>query len=99
MACQVCGGEFLASELVRRWDNLWVCRSDFELRHPQEGVVARRDQISPPYSSPEPEDYFLDPNEVTRDYLHPGRKPTYFIWKDTEYQVWLDDDNFNWVDT
>lgn len=38
--CDVCGREFLASTLMKRWDGLVVCADDWEPRHPQEFVRA-----------------------------------------------------------
>jgi len=34
--CDVCGFKFKASEGLKRWDGVYVCRQDFESRHPQE---------------------------------------------------------------
>jgi len=34
--CDVCGFKFKASEGLKRWDGVYVCKADFEFRHPQE---------------------------------------------------------------
>lgn len=41
--CQMCGRRFFVSQLRLRWDNLWVCPSDYELRNPQEFVTGLGD--------------------------------------------------------
>lgn len=34
--CQVCGMKYKASDLIRRWDGLYVCQADWEPRHPSD---------------------------------------------------------------
>ncbi len=34
--CDVCGFYFKASKLNKRWDGLFVCRKDYEKRHPSD---------------------------------------------------------------
>jgi len=48
MSCDECGVVFRHSELRQRWDKLWVCKNDFEVKHPQESVRAKADTIRPP---------------------------------------------------
>ncbi len=36
--CQVCSRRFFVSRLRKRWDDLWVCPADWEIRNPQEYV-------------------------------------------------------------
>ena len=62
--CDVCGFEFMASQLKKRWDNVMVCDKDFELRHPQELLRGKKERISPPWTRPEPADVF-----ITVDYV------------------------------
>ena len=57
--CDVCGRQFLASELKKRWDGLMVCNTDWEPRHPQDFVRARIDHQAVPFSRPEPADQFI----------------------------------------
>lgn len=45
--CPVCGKEYRASEYRKRWDGLWVCRKDYEERHPQDFVRGRKDDMRP----------------------------------------------------
>lgn len=41
--CDICGLEYKASELRKTWDNLRVCKYDFEHRHPQERLRPTED--------------------------------------------------------
>mgnify|MGYP001586535946 CR=1 FL=1 len=34
--CDVCGFDFLRSELIKDWQGRIVCRADFEVRHPRD---------------------------------------------------------------
>ena len=68
--CDVCGFEFKASQLRRRWDNFMVCKDDFEERHPQDFLKSKPDNQSVPWTRPEGTDQFvtvnpLDPDDVT----------------------------------
>jgi hypothetical protein len=58
--CQICRKKIKASQSLKRWDGLIVCKDDFELRHsldmPQPLV---REQRPLPFTSPEPEDQFV----------------------------------------
>ncbi len=58
--CDVCGFEFKASKLVKRWDGMMVCKDDFERRHPQELLRARPETARPPWTRPEGEDRFVE---------------------------------------
>lgn len=42
--CDVCGFQYKASEMLRRWDGVLVCKTDWEPRHPQDFVRSRPDQ-------------------------------------------------------
>lgn len=44
--CDRCGRPFKASELHKTWDGLWVCRPDWEPRHPQDFVKGVKDDMS-----------------------------------------------------
>ena len=58
--CDVCGREFLASTLMKRWDGLVVCKDDWEPRHPQEFVRAVKDDSrAKGYIRVEPADIFV----------------------------------------
>lgn len=53
MACDECGVVFRRSELQQRWDKAWVCRKDWEPKHPQESVRGKIDRQRVPVSRPE----------------------------------------------
>jgi len=52
MVCDECGRTFYASQMRERWDHAWVCKEDWEPRHPQLDVRGRRDRIRPPVVRP-----------------------------------------------
>jgi len=59
--CDVCGFRFKSTEIKDRWDGLKVCLKDWEPRHPQDFVKARRERITPPWTRPEVEpDQFIE---------------------------------------
>lgn len=53
--CDVCGFKFKGNELRKRWDNLMVCESDYEERHPQDLIKGIIDKQTPPYIRDMPE--------------------------------------------
>lgn len=57
--CDVCGGNFRASETRKRWDGLWVCTPDFETRHQQDFVRGQQDRIRVPEPRPVPSDVWV----------------------------------------
>jgi hypothetical protein len=61
--CDVCGFEFNNTELQRRWDNLMVCREDYEERHPQDFLRPVKESIIP-WSRPEAADVYIDAEEL-----------------------------------
>ena len=68
--CDVCGFKFKSGELQRRWDGMMVCSADFETRHPQDFIRARREKTSVPWTRSEGTDMQavvnpLDPDDVT----------------------------------
>ena len=44
--CDSCGFQFRESEGMETWDGFWVCDDDFEVRHPQDFLRIRPEQIS-----------------------------------------------------
>lgn len=36
IVCYVCGKKYKADEVKRRWDDVYVCKKDYERRHDQE---------------------------------------------------------------
>ena len=59
--CDVCGEKFKLSQLQKRWDGLWVCSKDFEERHPQDFLRARKESLYLPITKPRPADEFTGP--------------------------------------
>lgn len=59
--CDVCGQTFLASQMRMRWDNLFVCQADNEIRHPQDFVRGVPDDMRADPVRPPPADNFVDP--------------------------------------
>mgnify|MGYP003659076595 CR=1 FL=1 len=53
--CDSCGRKFKASQLLRRWDGLMVCKEDYEVRHPQNFLRVQKERISVPWVRPQPE--------------------------------------------
>lgn len=63
--CDVCGFEFKASMLKKRWDGVMVCDKDYETRHPQDFLRVAKEEIAPPWTRPEPEDVFITVPYIT----------------------------------
>ncbi len=57
--CDRCGKPFKASELKKTWDGLWVCRRDWEPRHPQDFVRGVKDDMSVKVSRPDSDPTFV----------------------------------------
>lgn len=45
--CPVCGKQYYAGDFRLRWDGLFVCRYDYEERHPQDFVRGKADNMQP----------------------------------------------------
>jgi hypothetical protein len=54
--CDICGFDFLASQLLENWKGQRVCSKDFETRHPQEFVRQREETIAVPWMRPSEDD-------------------------------------------
>lgn len=70
--CDVCSKKIKASESRLRWDGFLVCRDDYEIRHEQDFVKSKLDQITVPYTRPVPEYVFTNveyPLYVNTDYV------------------------------
>lgn len=59
--CDQCGFRYRASQTLKRWDGLIVCRADFETRHPQDFVRGLVDRQMVPNPRPEAADVFVGP--------------------------------------
>jgi len=51
--CDRCGFKFKASDLRKTWDNLYVCKDDWEERHPQDFLRGVPDNPSVPWTRPD----------------------------------------------
>ncbi len=59
--CDSCGRKYKASTMQMRWDGLFVCPEDYEVRHPQLSLRVHADKQSVAISRPEPEtDTFVE---------------------------------------
>lgn len=59
--CDVCGFEYKASKLRKRWDGLMVCKDDWETRHPQDLYrFPEGTESVVPWTRPEPTDNFVE---------------------------------------
>ena len=56
--CYVCGFERKSSEMRLRWDGVYVCQEDWEIRQPQDFVRGLPEEIAPPWTQPEAPDQF-----------------------------------------
>lgn len=58
--CDSCGRKFKASTMRKRWDGLFVCEEDFEIKHPQLSLKVHADKQMVPIPRPDPvEDTFI----------------------------------------
>lgn len=69
IVCDRCGFKIKRSEAMETWDNLLVCKKDWEPRQPQEYMVRGvKDKQSVPMARPDPGNVFIDesvrPEEV-----------------------------------
>lgn len=63
--CDRCGFRYRASQTFQTWDGLYVCRDDFETRHPQDFVRGTRDNQVVPHARPEPLTSIIGPLSST----------------------------------
>lgn len=72
--CDICGFKYKASQLMKQWDGLRVCREDYSPRHPQEFVRGKKDDQSVPWTRGEGTDVETDTSgwADTTDPIPPG---------------------------
>lgn len=68
LICDSCGLKFRRSEMRMRWDNMMVCRKDWEPRHPQEFVRGKRERIAVDIARPDSDPVMIT-TPVTQDDL------------------------------
>ena len=56
VVCDICGFDIKASDIKKTWDNLLVCPDDYNPRHEQDFVRARKDKIAATIVRSEQED-------------------------------------------
>ena len=59
--CDVCGFKFKLTQLRKRWDGLWVCDQDWEMRHPMDFIRGRKESFDLPVTKPRPTDIYVNP--------------------------------------
>lgn len=65
--CPVCGFKKKSGEMLKRWDGVYVCKEDWEIRHPQDFLRVEAEDTSVPYSygddpiDPDPIPVFIAP--------------------------------------
>lgn len=59
--CYVCGFKRKADEMKLRWDGVYVCKEDWEIRQPQDFVRGQPEEQSLPWTQPEGGDTFVAP--------------------------------------
>lgn len=58
--CDRCDEKFHASDLRKTWDNLYVCKLDWEPRHPMDFLKGFKDDTSVPWTRPSRPDTEID---------------------------------------
>lgn len=65
IACERCGHVIRSEDAKKEWTGLWVCPDDWEIRHPQDFVRGRYDDIAAKEPNrPEPPDRFAQDKDV-----------------------------------
>ena len=64
VVCDRCGFKRYSDEVVKTWDNFYVCapstgKTCFETRHPLDLIRAKPEDVSVPYTRREPADTFV----------------------------------------
>lgn len=75
--CQRCGRVFKGSQLLRTWDGLYVCKEDWEPKHPQLSVTGIRDDQRAPF-------VLADTLDVTAEWEVPSKALGIFV---TDLQI------------
>ena len=57
--CEVCGQQYKAEQMRKRWDGVITCPKDWEPRHPQDFVRGVKDNPSVPIVRDEAPDVFI----------------------------------------
>lgn len=76
--CAVCGFQRKSSEMKLRWDGVYVCRQDWEIRQPQDFVRGMPEEEPLPWTQPEAPDSFNGPITAPLTNIVVGT-PTIFV--------------------
>ena len=57
--CDVCGHKFKSYTMKTRWDGMWVCKQDFEHRHPSDLFNPNLEEKTPDITRPPAADVFV----------------------------------------
>lgn len=69
MVCDRCGFDYRRSEMKKEWTGLWVCKADWDPRHPLDFVKGIKEDQSVPVARPEKEIVTISIGSVTADDL------------------------------
>lgn len=59
VVCDRCSKEIYASKAMKEWNGLIVCSNCFEERHPMDLLRVRKENVTVPFSRPEPPDIHI----------------------------------------
>jgi len=90
--CDSCGRKFKASTMRKRWDGLFVCKEDYEIKHPQLSLKVRGDKQQVPIPRPESTDQFLEFCDIwtSSPMADFGTADCAFVGGNTSVQVLID---------
>lgn len=57
--CAVCGRQYKSDEILKRWDGVFVCKDDFEVRHVADFIRPTIERSSVPFQNPDSDDTFV----------------------------------------
>lgn len=57
--CMLCGVQYKAEDMLKRWDGMLVCKNDWEPRHSLDFLRATPERGTVPFVAPEPTDQFV----------------------------------------
>ena len=100
MVCDLCGFDYRRSQMKQTWDGKWVCREDWEPKHPQLEVEGREDIQAVPVARPDTTDFT---NETTLSVAASTGDSTITVADATGVSdhdavgIMLDDDTVHWT--
>lgn len=85
VTCDVCGKELVRSQSKKRWDNMIVCKDDFELRHPNDFPPPLPKTEGRGVKDARPEPPIVQAYPVA---AHPDNYKTNKVWGSTGDAIW-----------